>query len=76
MCSGGCFAVQRKDSEHTGSSEEQDVASENVGTTIVSDDPHAVLVEFSSVVADTQEYIIGVSYLTFFVIVSCVLFQN
>lgn len=54
---GGCFAVQRKDSEHTGSSEEQ----ENLSTTIVSDDPHAVLVEFSSVVADTQEYIIGSS---------------
>lgn len=29
--------------------------------TIISDDPHAVLVEFSSVVADTQEYIIKVS---------------
>uniref|UniRef100_A0A671MQN5 Transcription factor E4F1 n=1 Tax=Sinocyclocheilus anshuiensis TaxID=1608454 RepID=A0A671MQN5_9TELE len=45
---GGCFAVQQKDSE------EQEVSAE-----IVSDDPHAVLVEFSSVVADTQEYIIG-----------------
>ncbi|XP_059407298.1 transcription factor E4F1 isoform X2 [Carassius carassius] len=45
---GGCFAVQQKDSEAAGSSEE-----------VVSDDPHAVLVEFSSVVADTQEYIIG-----------------
>uniref|UniRef100_A0A673MJN8 Transcription factor E4F1 n=1 Tax=Sinocyclocheilus rhinocerous TaxID=307959 RepID=A0A673MJN8_9TELE len=51
---GGCFAVQLKDSEHAGSSEEQELAAE-----IVSDDPHAVLVEFSSVVADTQEYIIG-----------------
>lgn len=29
--------------------------------TIIADDPHAVLVEFSSVVADTQEYIIKVS---------------
>lgn len=29
--------------------------------TIIGDDPHAVLVEFSSVVADTQEYIIKVS---------------
>ena len=27
---------------------------------IISEDPHAVLVEFSSVVADTQEYIIKV----------------
>uniref|UniRef100_A0A8C1CZB6 Transcription factor E4F1 n=1 Tax=Cyprinus carpio carpio TaxID=630221 RepID=A0A8C1CZB6_CYPCA len=51
---GGCFAVQQKDSEPAGSSEEQEVSAE-----IVSDDPHAVLVEFSSVVADTQEYIIG-----------------
>lgn len=29
--------------------------------TIIADDPHAVLVEFSSMVADTQEYIIKVS---------------
>lgn len=29
---------------------------------IISEDPHAVLVEFSSVVADTQEYIIKVSH--------------
>lgn len=29
---------------------------------IITDDPHAVLVEFSSVVADTQEYIIGVRH--------------
>ncbi|XP_051740469.1 transcription factor E4F1 isoform X1 [Ctenopharyngodon idella] len=56
---GGCFAAQQKDSENTGSSEEQEMTAENVSTTIVSDDPHAVLVEFSSVVADTQEYIIG-----------------
>ncbi|XDV13664.1 hypothetical protein PO909_002031 [Leuciscus waleckii] len=56
---GGCFATQQKDSEHGGSSDEQEVTAENVSTTIVSDDPHAVLVEFSSVVADTQEYIIG-----------------
>ncbi|XP_057201973.1 transcription factor E4F1 isoform X2 [Triplophysa rosa] len=58
---GGCFAAQRKDSEQTGSSEEQEMATEIDGTTIISDDPHAVLVEFSSVVADTQEYIIGSS---------------
>lgn len=60
--------MQRKDSEQTGSSEEQEMVTENDATTIISDDPHAVLVEFSSVVADTQEYIIGVSYLTFCVI--------
>ncbi|XP_059413528.1 transcription factor E4F1-like isoform X1 [Carassius carassius] len=51
---GGCSAGEQKDSEHAGSCEEQELAAE-----IVSDDPHAVLVEFSSVVADTQEYIIG-----------------
>ncbi len=58
--SGGCLAVQQKDSEPEGDSEEQEVSAESVAATIVSDDPHAVLVEFSSVVADTQEYIIGV----------------
>ncbi|RXN19812.1 transcription factor E4F1 [Labeo rohita] len=46
---GGCFAVQQKDSEHAGNSDEQEVTAESVSTTIVSDDPHAVLVEFSSV---------------------------
>ncbi|XP_051572830.1 transcription factor E4F1-like [Myxocyprinus asiaticus] len=56
---GGCFSVQQKDSEHTGSSENQEETTESVSATIISDDPHAVLVEFSSVVADTQEYIIG-----------------
>ncbi|KAI2666571.1 Transcription factor E4F1 [Labeo rohita] len=45
---GGCFAVQQKDSEHAGNSDEQEVTAESVSTTIVSDDPHAVLVEFSS----------------------------
>ncbi len=58
--SGGCLAVQQKDSEPEGDSEEQEVSAESIAATIVSDDPHAVLVEFSSVVADTQEYIIGV----------------
>ncbi len=58
--SGGCLAVQQKDSELEGDSEEQEVSAESIAATIVSDDPHAVLVEFSSVVADTQEYIIGV----------------
>nr|XP_055050710.1 transcription factor E4F1 isoform X1 [Misgurnus anguillicaudatus] len=55
---GGCFAMGQKDSEQKGSSEEQEVTTEDVGS---SDDPHGVLVEFSSVVADTQEYIIGSS---------------
>ncbi len=52
--------MQQKDSELAGDSEEHEVSAESLSTTIVSDDPHAVLVEFSSVVADTQEYIIGV----------------
>uniref|UniRef100_A0AAY5EBM6 Transcription factor E4F1 n=1 Tax=Electrophorus electricus TaxID=8005 RepID=A0AAY5EBM6_ELEEL len=56
---GGCFAVQQKESEQAAlSSEEQQ---DSVAATIISEDPHAVLVEFSSVVADTQEYIIGAS---------------
>ncbi|KAF7655590.1 hypothetical protein LDENG_00053910 [Lucifuga dentata] len=48
-----------------GSSEQQDVVTEEQASVdslataaIISEDPHAVLVEFSSVVADTQEYII------------------
>lgn len=40
--------------------EEQASVESLTSETIVSDDPHAVLVEFSSVVADTQEYIIKV----------------
>ncbi|XP_056144033.1 transcription factor E4F1 [Lampris incognitus] len=39
--------------------EEQASADSIAPATIISEDPHAVLVEFSSVVADTQEYIIG-----------------
>nr|XP_029500619.1 transcription factor E4F1-like [Oncorhynchus nerka] len=39
-------------------SEEQVSADSLATAAIMSDDPHAVLVEFSSVVADTQEYII------------------
>ncbi|XP_063046699.1 transcription factor E4F1 [Engraulis encrasicolus] len=39
---------------------EQEGAAESVAA-IITEDPHAVLVEFSSVVADTQEYIIGAS---------------
>ncbi|KAM3863881.1 transcription factor E4F1 [Diretmus argenteus] len=54
---GGCY--------RDGSGEQQDMVmeeqeSDNLATAaIISEDPHAVLVEFSSVVADTQEYIIG-----------------
>ena len=34
--------------------------SPSAATTVLAEDPHTVLVEFSSVVADTQEYIIEV----------------
>ncbi|KAM4598146.1 transcription factor E4F1 isoform 1-T2 [Polymixia lowei] len=39
--------------------EEQESVDSLATAAIISEDPHAVLVEFSSVVADTQEYIIG-----------------
>ncbi|XP_053095048.1 transcription factor E4F1 isoform X2 [Pangasianodon hypophthalmus] len=55
---GGCSAVQEP--EQLLSSEEQECI-DSVAAAIISDDPHAVLVEFSSVVADTQDYIIGTS---------------
>lgn len=57
---GGCYAVQQKEPEVL-SSEGQQESADSVGATIITEDPHTVLVEFSSVVADTQEYIIGVS---------------
>ncbi|XP_053467669.1 transcription factor E4F1 isoform X2 [Ictalurus furcatus] len=50
---GGCTAVPE-----LLRSEEQECI-DNMAAAMISDDPHAVLVEFSSVVADTQEYIIG-----------------
>lgn len=60
---GGC----QKD----GSSEQQDGVTEEQASVdglatadVISEDPHAVLVEFSSVVADTQEYIIKVRALS------------
>uniref|UniRef100_H3DKW9 E4F transcription factor 1 n=1 Tax=Tetraodon nigroviridis TaxID=99883 RepID=H3DKW9_TETNG len=54
---GGC---QKDDSNLDEASVTEEQASVETLTTetIISDDPHAVLVEFSSVVADTQEYII------------------
>ncbi|KAL4624543.1 transcription factor E4F1 [Arapaima gigas] len=51
-CSGG-----HKESEQMMVLEEHPSGSD-VAATIITEDPHAVLVEFSSVVADTQEYII------------------
>ncbi|XP_036828858.1 transcription factor E4F1 isoform X1 [Oncorhynchus mykiss] len=57
---GGCYAGQKEGSGEEGMlvSEEQVSADSLATAAIMSDDPHAVLVEFSSVVADTQEYII------------------
>ncbi|XP_029293899.1 LOW QUALITY PROTEIN: transcription factor E4F1 [Cottoperca gobio] len=54
---GGC---QKDDSSEQQDAETEEEASVNSLATaaIISEDPHAVLVEFSSVVADTQEYII------------------
>uniref|UniRef100_A0AAR2JZZ7 Transcription factor E4F1 n=1 Tax=Pygocentrus nattereri TaxID=42514 RepID=A0AAR2JZZ7_PYGNA len=56
---GGCYAVQQKDPDQVSSTEEQQESTDSVAATIITEDPHTVLVEFSSVVADTQEYIIG-----------------
>ncbi|KAJ8413655.1 hypothetical protein AAFF_G00081620 [Aldrovandia affinis] len=53
---GGCNGPL-KESEEPMVLEEQSSAN-SMAATIISEDPHAVLVEFSSVVADTQEYII------------------
>lgn len=39
---------------------EESQSADNLAATVLSEDPHTVLVEFSSVVADTQEYIIEV----------------
>ncbi|XP_066498897.1 transcription factor E4F1 isoform X2 [Hoplias malabaricus] len=57
---GGCYAVQQKEPEQVSISEEQQECSDrHVAAAVIAEDPHTVLVEFSSVVADTQEYIIG-----------------
>ncbi|XP_068003019.1 transcription factor E4F1 isoform X3 [Melanerpes formicivorus] len=53
---GGCLLAM-KDVEEVIVSEESQSA-DNLAATVISEDPHTVLVEFSSVVADTQEYII------------------
>uniref|UniRef100_A0A803W040 Transcription factor E4F1 n=1 Tax=Ficedula albicollis TaxID=59894 RepID=A0A803W040_FICAL len=56
---GGCLLAM-KDVEEVIVSEESQSA-DNLAATVLSEDPHTVLVEFSSVVADTQEYIIETS---------------
>lgn len=56
---GGC---QRDETgpQEAATAEEQASDDSLATAAIISEDPHAVLVEFSSVVADTQEYIIKV----------------
>ncbi|XP_026181232.1 transcription factor E4F1 isoform X2 [Mastacembelus armatus] len=54
---GGCNKEDSSEQQEMITEEQASV--DNLATTaIISEDPHAVLVEFSSVVADTQEYII------------------
>uniref|UniRef100_A0A667YZC3 Transcription factor E4F1 n=1 Tax=Myripristis murdjan TaxID=586833 RepID=A0A667YZC3_9TELE len=55
---GGCHKEGSSEQQEV-VTEEQESADNLTRTAIISEDPHAVLVEFSSVVADTQEYIIG-----------------
>lgn len=55
----GCL-LALKDAEEVLMSEENQ-SSDSMAETLVSEDPNTVLVEFSSVVADTQEYIIEAS---------------
>ncbi|XP_041943738.1 transcription factor E4F1 isoform X1 [Alosa sapidissima] len=55
---GGCHTGQRESEQAVAVAvKEQQVSAESMAA-IITEDPHAVLVEFSSVVADTQEYII------------------
>ncbi|XP_029997503.1 transcription factor E4F1 isoform X2 [Sphaeramia orbicularis] len=54
---GGCHKEESSEQQDPPTEEQEPVG--NLATAaIISEDPHAVLVEFSSVVADTQEYII------------------
>ena len=64
---GGCQKEDESKEAHDdsgggdeGDEEQQETADSLATAAIISEDPHTVLVEFSSVVADTQEYIIGV----------------
>ncbi|XP_026559870.1 transcription factor E4F1 isoform X2 [Pseudonaja textilis] len=53
---GGCLLALKEAEEAVGSEEGQ--SADRLAATVISEDPPTVLVEFSSVVADTQEYII------------------
>ncbi|XP_066432652.1 transcription factor E4F1 isoform X2 [Eleutherodactylus coqui] len=57
---GGCVILQHSEqADHTAT--ENSNSSETMSSTTASEEPHTMLVEFSSVVADTQEYIIETS---------------
>ncbi|NWT04435.1 E4F1 factor, partial [Mionectes macconnelli] len=56
---GGCLVAMKEVEEVMVSEESQ--SADSLAATVISEDPHTVLVEFSSVVADTQEYIIETS---------------
>ncbi|NWI89685.1 E4F1 factor, partial [Pitta sordida] len=56
---GGCLVAVKEVEEVVVSEESQ--SADSLAATVISEDPHTVLVEFSSVVADTQEYIIETS---------------
>ncbi|KAK0153120.1 Transcription factor E4F1 [Merluccius polli] len=64
---GGCQKEEESKERHDDSGggddgeekEQESGDSQATAAAIISEDPHTVLVEFSSVVADTQEYIIG-----------------
>ncbi|XP_069840103.1 transcription factor E4F1 isoform X2 [Dendropsophus ebraccatus] len=55
---GGCVVLQQQEDQ---TATENSNSSEAMSSTTASEQPHTMLVEFSSVVADTQEYIIETS---------------
>ncbi|KAM4698693.1 transcription factor E4F1 [Rhinophrynus dorsalis] len=55
---GGCMLLLSLKKPENAASAEESNSADLEETTVLSEEPHTVLVEFSSVVADTQEYII------------------
>ncbi|XP_073415372.1 transcription factor E4F1 isoform X4 [Dendrobates tinctorius] len=58
---GGCVILQLDTDQTEQTATENSNSSEAMSSTTASEEPHTMLVEFSSVVADTQEYIIETS---------------
>ncbi|XP_073504442.1 transcription factor E4F1 isoform X2 [Phyllobates terribilis] len=58
---GGCVIIQQDMDQTEQTATENSNSSEAMSCTTASEEPHTMLVEFSSVVADTQEYIIETS---------------